>query len=200
MKKKQMDVIENGLSEYETEKFMADAEKAAEINQAWNEYEKFHSNETSREDVKFEEQIAWNLYEDSLFVKDEAQCAEMISAYKMEVQRFQKEDADSEENWLSYEEEVRRTDRLAAARDPGKNRRRAAAKAKRRCVEVAEIACRAIGKSTEHDNHWSYKMLSLTKSIHGNHDIFKSRTCKAECLIKRAEKVTGGQFDWRKVF
>lgn len=74
------------------------------------------------------------------------------------------------------------------------------AKAKRNSVEVAIIACRAFDKSAKHDMHWSYTLRSMSKSIRGNHGVFKSRTGKASRLIKRAEKVTGGGFDYNEFY
>ena len=76
----------------------------------------------------------------------------------------------------------------------------AEAKAKRNSVEVAIIACRAFDKSAKHDMHWSYTLRSMSKSIRGNHGVFKSRTGKASRLIKRAEKVTGGGFDYNEFY
>lgn len=178
MKKAIFDVISNGLAEYVGEEAEAEAEAKAEEAK-----------------VKAEVDQEWNQHE-PIWVRDFNEAVRERDAKINEI----KQQNEEIENLRSADEEMMRIKGMFIGKARGNKRRKAEAKAKRNSVEVAIIACRAFDKSAKHDMHWSYTLRSMSKSIRGNHGVFKSRTGKASRLIKRAEKVTGGGFDYNEFY
>ncbi len=181
MKKNIFDVVSQGMSEYFDEeaelKAEAEARIKAEIEAAWNQHDSNIKEEIKKDfDSALQEQA--------------------------DIVRANKEINEHLENMRSFDEELMHIKYMFRDRTYGGKRRRAAAKAKRNSVKVAIIACCAYEKSAEHDNHFGsgYKLRSLSKSIRGNHGVIKSRTQKADFLIKRAKKVTEGEFDDSKLY
>ena len=172
MKKATFDFISQGLDEYILEEHEAEMEAKARIQAR----------------ILAEVEAAWKQH-DAIFEREVKM--ECDSAWQ-ERETIIRESNEKDEAMMYVKYMARNKVR-------GSKRRKAAAKAKHDAVKVATDAVRGKRKSEYYDDHWSYKLLSLSKSIRGNHDVFKSRTVKAERLIKRAEKLTGGKFDRYKV-
>lgn len=176
MKKATFDFISQGLEEYILEEHEAEMEVEAKI--------KAKMEAKIRARIKAETACAWKEHD---------------AIFKMECDSAWQERATVIHESNEMDEAVLYVKYMARNKVRGSKRRRAAVKAKHDAVKVATDAVRGKRKSEYYDDHWSYKLLSLSKSIRGNHDVFKSRTVKAERLIKRAEKLTGGKFDRYKV-